>query len=154
MLAQLLSRVGQEVIRLYAATRLDSVAVFPEGALSPCPGSFHPPHTGIARLALNAEVTVIPVGIDLDYRRVLSITPEIDGQVVPGRLYLRGRYAMTVGQPMWFHGSGQDRRLARSVAAQIMWHIGELAHESARRRTRRQVPVQSVVWPAPAISLA
>jgi 1-acyl-sn-glycerol-3-phosphate acyltransferase len=127
-----------------------SVAIFPEGALSPCPGRFHPPHTGAARLALNTGAPVIPVGIDLDYTRILSITPEIDGQAVPGRLYLSGRYAMTVGQPMWFQGSGQDRRLARSVADRIMRRICELARESERRMTRRQVPARPIVWPAPA----
>ena len=129
-----------------------SVAIFPEGALSPCPGRFHPPHTGVARLALNTGVPVIPVGIDLDHARVLSFTSEIDGQAVPGRLYLRGRYAITVGRPMWFQGSGQDRQLARSVADQIMQCIGELTRESASRMTRRQVPVRPMVWPAPVTS--
>jgi 1-acyl-sn-glycerol-3-phosphate acyltransferase len=129
-----------------------SVAIFPEGALSPCAGKFHPPHTGVARLALNTGVPVIPVGIDLDHARVLPFTFKIDGQAVPGRLYLGGCYAMTVGRPMWFQGSGQDRQLARSVAGQIMQRIGELTRESACRIARRQVPTRPMVWPAPVTS--
>ena len=125
-----------------------SVAIFPEGALSPCPGRFHPPHTGVARLALSAGVPVIPVGIDLDYGRILTFNAEIDGEAVPGRLYLRGRYAMTVGRPMWFQGSSQDRRLVHSVAGQIMQRIGELTGESMCRMTRRHLPARPAVWPA------
>lgn len=131
-----------------------SVVIFPEGALSPCPGQFHPAHTGVARLALNSGVPVIPVGIDLDHARVLPFAARIGGQAVPGRLYLRGRYALTVGEPLWFQGDGQDRRLSRSVADEIMQRIGELTRESARRVTRKRVPARRVVWPAPLVSPA
>lgn len=129
-----------------------SVAIFPEGALSPWPGRLHPPHTGVARLALSAEVPVIPVGIGLDPARILPFTAEIDSQTVPGRLYLWGRYAMTVGQPMWFRGDSQDQQMVRAVAGQIMQRIGELAGESTRRVSSRQAPARPRVWPAPVVS--
>lgn len=126
-----------------------SVAIFPEGALSPCPGRFHPPHTGVARLALSSGAPVIPVGIDLDHGRVLPFTTEIEGQAVPGRVYLHGRYAITVGRPIWFQGSSQNRRLVRSVAGEIMGRIGELADESRRRMARRvDVNRQATRWQA------
>lgn len=141
-----LEAVGQKLAAGHA------VAIFPEGALSPCPGRLHPPHTGVARLALSTGAPVIPVGIDLDYRHVLPFTADIDGQATPGRLYLRGRYAITVGQPLWFRGNVQNWGLVRSVAGQVMQRIGALTGESAQRLARRQAPARRVVWPAPVVS--
>jgi len=106
----------------------------------------------VARLALSSGAPVIPVGIDLDHGRVLPFTTEIEGQAVPGRVYLRGRYAITVGRPIWFQGSSQNRLLVRSVAGEIMGRIGELADESRRRMARRQVSARALARPVPVVA--
>lgn len=110
-----------------------TVAIFPEGALSPLPGGLHAAHTGVARLALSTGAPVIPVGIALDRSHLLPFTAEIDGHREPGRLYLRGRYVVTVGRPLRFRGSSEDRPLVRSVAEQIMQCIDRLARDGARQ---------------------
>lgn len=108
-----------------------TVAIFPEGALSPLEGGFHQPHTGAARLALITGAPVIPVGIGLQPERIRLSKAEVDGEVA--HMYLRGPFAMTVGQPLRFQGDVGDREYVRSVSEQIMQRIICLAGESAQR---------------------
>ena len=49
------------------------------------------------------------------------------------RLYLRGAYAVTVGEPLTFTGGVEDRDHVRAIADQIMAQIGALAQESRQR---------------------
>jgi len=49
---------------------------------------------------------------------LLPFSAEIDGRAEPGRLYLRGRYVLTAGEPLRCEGSSPDRPLIRSVAEQ------------------------------------
>lgn len=112
-----------------------TVAIFPEGALSPLEGdtSFHKPHTGVARLALGTGAPVIPVGIGLQQERIRFVEAEIDGKSETGRFYLGGPYAITVGEPMFFEGDVENREYVRSVSERIMQRIIRLSQESARR---------------------
>jgi 1-acyl-sn-glycerol-3-phosphate acyltransferase len=113
--------------------RGQSVAIFPEGDLSPAEGGCCRPRTGAARLALLTGVPIIPVGIYLPRERRRPVGPKIAGERQPGYLYLRGKYGMTVGEPMRFKGDVEDREHVRSVSEQIMGQIMSLAHESERR---------------------
>ncbi len=110
-----------------------SVVIFPEGALSPSRGHFQEPRSGLARLALSTGAPVVPVGIHLQHERVQVVETEEDGKPVVGKFYLRGPYAMTVGEPMWLRGDAQDRAHVRSVSRQIMRRIIDLSQDSARR---------------------
>ncbi len=127
-----------------------TVAIFPEGALSPLEGGLHAGHTGVARLALSSGAPVIPIGIALERSRLRPFTAEIDGHLEPGRLYLRGRYVLTVGQPLRFWGSSQDRNRVRFVTEQIMKNIGQLAGESARRLEGMPATARPVALPSAA----
>ena len=110
-----------------------TVAVFPEGAISPLGGGFLKPHSGVARLALSTGAPVIPIGIHLQRERIRLITTQVAGRPEVGTWYLRGRYAITVGEPMHLTGDPEDRRYVRSVAENVMQRIIHLAQESARR---------------------
>ena len=112
-----------------------SVAIFPEGDLSPAEGGCCRPRTGAARLALMTGVPIIPVGIYLprDGRRAFG--PKIKGERQQGYLYLRGKYGMTVGEPLHFEGDVEDRGHVVQVSEQIMQAIMSLAHESEARLT-------------------
>jgi 1-acyl-sn-glycerol-3-phosphate acyltransferase len=121
-----------------------TVAIFPEGALSPLEGGLHQPHTGAARLALITGAPVIPVGIGLQPQRIRFSKAEVDGEVA--HLYLRGPYAMTVGQPLHFRGNVEDREYVRSVSEQIMQRIISLAGESAQR-VRAPIPAETELLP-------
>jgi 1-acyl-sn-glycerol-3-phosphate acyltransferase len=113
-----------------------SVAIFIEGALSPVQGGFLPPRTGAARLALMSGAPVIPVGIYLRREIAMRIRSRIAGRQTESYWYLRGPYAMTVGEPMHFEGDVENREYVRHVSDRIMHEVKFLAHES-ERRTRR-----------------
>ena len=110
-----------------------SVALFPEGDLSPQEGGCLPPRSGAARLALSTGVPIIPVGIYLPRERSRAIVSNVGGQRLKGYLYLRGKYGMTVGPAMHFEGDVEDRGHVAAVSDQIMGQIISLARESERR---------------------
>jgi 1-acyl-sn-glycerol-3-phosphate acyltransferase len=112
------------------------VLIFPEGELSPAEGGFAKARTGVARLALESGAPVIPVGINLQRERIHAIQSVVNGVEDTGRWYISGRYNLTVGRPLYFSGSLEDRVHVHSVADMVMHHIIELAHESEERMNR------------------
>ncbi|MBN2002747.1 MAG: 1-acyl-sn-glycerol-3-phosphate acyltransferase [Anaerolineae bacterium] len=118
-----------------------TVAIFPEGAISPLEGGVHAPHTGAARLALSTGAPLIPVGIHLQRERIHLIETRIEGETEIGTWYLRGPYSITIGQPLHLNGSVENREYVREVSKTLMQHIVQLADESERRMhtaTRRR----------------
>jgi len=80
----------------------ETVAIFPEGELSPGVGRYSQPKTGAARIALLSGAPVIPVGIHLEndaYYEKEMITKNYSDTA---RIVYRGKYAMTVGKPLIF----------------------------------------------------
>jgi len=119
-----------------AAQRLKSgqtVVIFPEGEISPREGGLQKTHTGAARLALLTGAPVIPVGIGLDQSHLREVLTRVDGGTELSYWYLRGRYALTVGAPMHFKGTVEDRELVQAVLNQMMQRVSFLAQESSRR---------------------
>lgn len=113
-----------------------SVALFPEGFVSPQQGGFHPPYTGTARLALLTGVPVVPVGIYAPRERNLVITSRATGERSVGYWYLRGPYGVTVGPAMRFETINDgivDGAHAAAVTDHVMQRIILLAAESERR---------------------
>jgi len=129
-----------------------SVAIFPEGALSPLAGGFHRPHSGVARVALRTAVPVIPIGIGLQRERIRVSEADVGGEKAIGHFYTGGPYAVTVGRPMTFSGDVRDHEQVRAVADQIMHQIQNLARESDRRiRLAQMAPAgtpSDATWPA------
>lgn len=125
---------GEQVLetarQVLAAGR--SVAIFPEGLISPVDG-FHPPRSGVARLALKTGVPVVPLGIYLAEENCKRIPTTLEGEPDLITWYLRGPYAITIGRPLWFSGSADDQPLVKSIAETIMQQIRGLAHESRQR---------------------
>jgi len=110
-----------------------SVALFPEGWVSPPEGGFNSPRTGAARLALLTGVPVVPVGIYLPRERNHVVSATINGKRTVGYWYLRGSYSVTVGQALRFQGGINDRDHVAAVSDRIMQRIASLAHQSERR---------------------
>jgi 1-acyl-sn-glycerol-3-phosphate acyltransferase len=110
-----------------------TVVIFPEGDLSPPDGGFHRPRTGAARLALATGVPVIPIGIYLERNRLRRVETVVDGKVEVGCWYLKGPYAFTMGEAMYFDGDVEDRPHVRAVSEHIMQSIAHLAQRSACR---------------------
>jgi 1-acyl-sn-glycerol-3-phosphate acyltransferase len=108
-----------------------TVMLFPEGELSPREGGFQETRTGAARLALVSGAPVIPIGIDLNRKHLRAVPSHIDGEDTVGLFALGGPYRLTVGQPMQFDGSLEDREWVTSVAEVIMQRIIVLSNQSA-----------------------
>jgi 1-acyl-sn-glycerol-3-phosphate acyltransferase len=125
-----------------------SVAVFPEGALSPLAGGFHRPHSGVARVALRTGAPVIPIGIGLQRERIRVTEAKVEGEKSVGHFYTSGPYAITVGRPLTFAGEVGDHERVRAVSDQIMHQIQHLARESDRRIRPMQV-ISADALPAP-----
>jgi 1-acyl-sn-glycerol-3-phosphate acyltransferase len=113
-----------------------TVIIFPEGEISPA-GGFNKAHTGVARLALATGAPVIPVGISLNPRKVRLVNTMIEGKSETGAWYMRGPYAMTIGEPISFEGSLEDREQVRSVTGEVMQHISVLCRLGEARLARR-----------------
>jgi 1-acyl-sn-glycerol-3-phosphate acyltransferase len=109
-----------------------SVMIFPEGAISPS-GGFAPVRSGVARLALQSGVPVVPVGIHLQNENCMRVPTMLDGEPDVITWYLRGPYAITVGGPMRFQGDADDRPLVKCIAETVMAHIRALSCESKQR---------------------
>lgn len=133
---------GQGQVTLDRASQMmaagHAVAIFPEGLVSPHEGGSHAPRSGVARLALGTGVPVIPVGISLLRHRSTRITSGISGKQTTAWWYLRGPYVVTVGIPIQFEGSCEDREQVRSVGRRLMESIHTLTAESEQRLRRKK----------------
>ncbi|MCL1898442.1 MAG: 1-acyl-sn-glycerol-3-phosphate acyltransferase [Micrococcales bacterium] len=93
--------------------------IYPEGTRSP-DGRLYRGKTGVARLALEAGVPVIPVAM------VGTNLAQPVGKRIPKRV----RVGMVIGEPMDFSqyfGRQNDRFVLRSVTDQIMYRLMELS---------------------------
>ena len=122
---------------LDAARRLleagGSIALFPEGHLSPRRGGFRAPRTGAARLAILTGVPVLPIGIHLLRTRNYGIVSTVTGKRTVGYWYFHGPYHVTVGAAMRFEGGLTHDSKVGEVSQTIMQQIVELAVESEQR---------------------
>jgi 1-acyl-sn-glycerol-3-phosphate acyltransferase len=95
------------------------LGIYPEGTRSP-DGKLYRGRTGVARMALEANVPVIPVAM-IDTEKV-----QPPGQVIP-RL---GRIAIRIGAPLDFsryEGLEDDRFVLRSITDEIMYELMDLS---------------------------
>lgn len=131
--------LGQGRAALDAGLRLlqegRTVAIFPEGAISPLAGGFHAPRAGIGHLALQSGAPVIPVGIYLQRDLIRLTETPIEGKTAVGTWYWHGPYAVTFGAPLTFSGDARDYAQVRAVAEQVMARIRALAAASEIRAT-------------------
>ena len=95
------------------------LGIYPEGTRSP-DGRLYRGKTGVARIALEAQVPVIPVAM-IDTEKIQP----------PGRLVPKiGRVGLRIGRPLDFsryRGMEGDRFVLRSVTDEIMYELMELS---------------------------
>jgi 1-acyl-sn-glycerol-3-phosphate acyltransferase len=97
----------------------DLLGIYPEGTRSP-DGRLYRGKTGVARMALEARVPVIPVAM-IGTDKVQPI-----GRVVPHL----GRVGIVIGQPLDFSrydGMEDDRYVLRSITDEIIYQLMELS---------------------------
>ena len=113
------------------------IGVFPEGSISPLDGGFHRPRTGAVRIALESGAPIVPVGIALDRDRIKLVKTNVEGEEEVGTWYLRGPYAITVGDPLTFDGDINDWDYVRDSSQHLMNRIAHLSYESALRMKKK-----------------
>ncbi len=99
--------------------RGDLLGIYPEGTRSP-DGRLYRGKTGVARMALESGVPVIPVAMI----NTFEIQPP--GQVVPKLM----RVGIRIGKPLDFsryEGMASDRFVLRSVTDEIMYELMQLS---------------------------
>lgn len=116
-----------------------TVGIFPEGALSPHDGSPARLHTGAVRLSMLSGTPIIPVGAAPEREKILRVRTIVDGKVETGAWYLRGGYAVTVGDAFWPLGDPNDRALVRRETDELGRRIARLAAESEGRLLAKAV---------------
>jgi len=110
-----------------------TVALFPEGRLSPRRGGLRQPRAGAARLAMLTGVPVVPMGIYLAREHNHAIVSTVTGKRTLGYWYMRGPYNVTVGAAMQFEGDPGHKEKVASVSDAVMRQIAVLSLESERR---------------------
>jgi 1-acyl-sn-glycerol-3-phosphate acyltransferase len=95
----------------------DLVGVYPEGTRSP-DGRLYRGRTGVARLALLAEVPVIPVGV------IGTGAVQPVGSLIPR---LGKKVTLRFGKPMEFTGRSMDSSTLRAITTEVMVEIQRLS---------------------------
>ena len=140
-----------------ALERGENIGIFPEGALSDIQEGIqvNKLKTGAVRLALQAGVPIIPVGfhMPIDGMRIKKV--KVGGERVISRFFLRGRYAITLGQPFWPMGDVDDRSNVRSISDELRERIYDLSQLGAlrlknnlpvvieKRKKKKSIPVET-----------
>ncbi len=134
-------RTGMRVLR-----RGELLGIYPEGTRSP-DGRLYRGKTGVARLALEAGVPVLPVA--------MIGTDKV--QPIGRRLPRLGRVGVVIGKPLDFSrydGMEDDRFVLRSITDEIMYELMELSGQEytdvyAATMKERLAAARRAVRPSP-----
>jgi len=124
-----------------ALVKGDNIGIFPEGSLSDLSNGIDVNRlkTGAVRMALETGSPVLPVGIHMPTENIRVRFLKVGGEQVESRFYLKGRYAITIGRPMWMTGSVEDWDRVRVLSTQLQERIFDLSQISAMR-LKKSVP--------------
>ena len=135
-------RASEAALRtgLKVLSKGEALGIYPEGTRSP-DGRLYRGKTGVARMALEAHVSVIPV-VMIDTEKI-----QPPGRVIPKI----GRVGVKIGKPLDFsryEGMEGDRFVLRSITDEIMYELMELSGQeyvdvyasAAKERAKRPEP--------------
>lgn len=110
-----------------------TIGIFPEGVLSEEGGSVGEGRTGAVRLAMEANVPIVPVGIALDHHFVRRVQVRPLRVTETLRWYWLGAYEATVGEALYFPNTLYYREAVDFATDLVMQRIEALAVRSAQR---------------------
>jgi 1-acyl-sn-glycerol-3-phosphate acyltransferase len=120
-----------------AALRLlgegQTVGIFPEGALSGDDGRLVTARSGAVRLAVTAQVPIVPVAIAQDWHFVTARRLQQFGVTEKMRWFWLGLYEVSVGKPLVFEHAADDREAVKRSTDILAEGIERLMERSAKR---------------------
>lgn len=120
-----------------AALRLlgdgQTVGIFPEGALSEDNGQIVTARSGAVRLAVTAQVPIVPAGIALDWHFVTLRQLQQFGVTEKMRWFWLGAYEVSVGKPLVFEHAADDHEAVKQSTDILIQEIQRLMERSAKR---------------------
>lgn len=121
----------------------DNIGIFPEGSLSDLTNGIDVNRlkTGAVRMALQTGSPVLPVGIHMPLENIRTKLLRVGGERVESRFYFKGRYAITIGQPMWMTGNVDNWERVRELSNLLQERIYDLSQISAMRLEREMPKV-------------
>ncbi len=112
-----------------------SILIFPEGHLSQEDGTIQPFFSGAARLAMETNTPIVPVGISIQANKAKTRALTIKHKIEYARFYLKGKYALTFGQPFHLAGDITDKELLNVNKLNLSKQITHLCKTSSTRIT-------------------
>ena len=116
--------------------RLDegqTVGILPEGALSDDDGRLVTARSGAVRLAVTAQVPIVPAGIALDWHFVTTRQWRQSGVEEKMRWFWLGAYEVSVGKPLELEHAADDREAVKQSTDILIEEIKRLMEKSAKR---------------------
>jgi uncharacterized protein (TIRG00374 family) len=117
-----------------------TVGIFPEGALSGSDGRLATARSGAVRLAAAAGVPIVPAGIAPDWHFVSARQWRRSGVTEEMRWFWLGAYEVSLGEPLVFEHSADDREAVKRSTDVLTGEIERLMDRSAKR-------LLSASWP-------
>lgn len=138
---------GQEIVQ-QAIQRLeqgDSLAIFPEGKLSP---QFEHPTTfrsGLGRIALATNTPITPIGIYAKKSNILLSNVMLETGPDISKAVIGGKYFITVGRPMHVFGNPDNYEDVNRVGAQVREEVQRLIRLSEARANQAVMPMPTLL---------
>ena len=108
-----------------------SVLVFPEGAISPGNCSLGKLHTGVVRMAMLANVPIVPIAINLNPKKIKKSVLWIDQVREECNWYLRGLYSVTYGKPLYLKGDIDNWDLVKDHLSILQTQLTEIIEQNS-----------------------
>jgi len=102
-----------------------NILIFPEGQLSFEDGTIKPFFSGAARLSLETDTSIVPIGVSMK-KRWLKIPIKLAGKIEYARFYLLGTYNITVGKPFYLNYSEINSTNKIQIQNKIKKQISQL----------------------------
>jgi len=110
-----------------------NILIFPEGRLSDETGSVGESFSGAVRLAIEAQVPIVPIGISFFKNKAYYKKMLIKNKPETARFYFFGRYTITLGSPIYFLEKNISNETVQLKKKILMEEIKKLSEESAIR---------------------
>jgi 1-acyl-sn-glycerol-3-phosphate acyltransferase len=128
-----------------------TVGIFPEGALSEDDGQLVKARSGAVRLAVTAQVPIVPAGIAPDWHFVTARRLQRFGVAEKMRWFWLGAYEVSVGKPLEFEHAAHDREAVNRSTDILIEEIERLRERSAKRLLDASWPVRPTMTFRPSI---